>query len=416
MVLTVEQRARLAAVLDRTAFGAAVALGIVQPLSLSLTELALVVGVVAWIAKKALARERFAWDPVVTGILLAWAASITLSMGNTPDLWGSMHGLRKFVKHAALYYWLADIVSTNARLRRALAGVLVGLGIMLVDSVWQRLTGWDLFYHRPLQLLLDSAPRIIATYHHANDLATYLTSVFPLVVVLSLSGPARRRLAGLGVALAMMVIMVLTFSRPGVLAFACALIFLGLVLKHWKPWALCALLALGAVLATPAVARTWAKQQASLLDILTEPERQMYWRTARNMIAAHPIVGIGSNTFTQQYPRYRGPDDQFAEAGPYAHNQYLHMAAEQGVVGLGIFAAFLIVIFGLRRRLSPARVRTSFPSLMVDGLQAALVGYLVLGCLESSLFYARAGTMFWWIVGLLTAAWQLARIRGPTRP
>ncbi len=73
-------------------------------------------------------------------------------------------------------------------------------------------------------------------------------------------------------------------------------------------------------------------------------ERLVMWRNALRMIAAHPIVGVGTGSFhagyrplVQDVPGWRGyeTDDP--------HNQYLKIWGEQGLLGI---AAFLLLIVG----------------------------------------------------------------------
>jgi O-antigen ligase len=75
-------------------------------------------------------------------------------------------------------------------------------------------------------------------------------------------------------------------------------------------------------------------------------ELRLYpWLVAENMISDYPILGIGPGRFYQSFPQYR-PD---IDPGPLwrryahenAHNYYLQVAAEMGLVGLLMLLAFI---------------------------------------------------------------------------
>ena len=100
---------------------------------------------------------------------------------------------------------------------------------------------------------------------------------------------------------------------------------------------------------------------------------------------------------------YRMVGDRFSEGGPYAHNQYLHVTAELGIAGLSVFLAFLIGVFGILRRQMVQRQLISYERAISAGLGASLVGYLLIGCFESSLYYGRGLMTFWLLVGLIMA-------------
>ena len=126
------------------------------------------------------------------------------------------------------------------------------------------------------------------------------------------------------------------------------------------------------------------------------------------MIRAHPIIGVGINTFVKAYALYCRPGNHFTGLGPYAHNMYLHQAAEFGLVGLGALLAFLGRLgWLLAWRSTSARSLEPSAALMCAGLGAGLCGYLVVGCFESSLFYARGSMIFWFLAGLIVAAHKL---------
>ena len=100
----------------------------------------------------------------------------------------------------------------------------------------------------------------------------------------------------------------------------------------------------------------------------------MYWRAALNMIRHHPIIGVGINTFVKAYPAYREAGDHFTQMGPYAHNMFLHQAAELGMSGLGVLLGLLGCIFGLVWRAIVTRGQPSLATLVCIGLGAGLCG------------------------------------------
>jgi O-antigen ligase len=65
--------------------------------------------------------------------------------------------------------------------------------------------------------------------------------------------------------------------------------------------------------------------------------RVSLWADALGMVAAHPIVGIGSGRFADESPTARADPDR-----RYAHQEFLQTAAETGVVG-GVLALILFI-------------------------------------------------------------------------
>jgi tetratricopeptide (TPR) repeat protein len=77
------------------------------------------------------------------------------------------------------------------------------------------------------------------------------------------------------------------------------------------------------------------------------------WRTALEMIKDRPFLGIGIGLFKMDYLDYQAG---FLEQNPYylkylsraeeAHNEYLQLATELGIIGLGIFLYILFIFYG----------------------------------------------------------------------
>jgi O-antigen ligase/Flp pilus assembly protein TadD len=82
--------------------------------------------------------------------------------------------------------------------------------------------------------------------------------------------------------------------------------------------------------------------------------RLLIWRTTLQMIKEKPLLGLGIGTFEMNYLDYQA---EFLKRNPYyikysgkareAHNEYLQMWAELGLVGLGVFLSIIFVFYNL---------------------------------------------------------------------
>jgi O-antigen ligase len=61
-------------------------------------------------------------------------------------------------------------------------------------------------------------------------------------------------------------------------------------------------------------------------------ERAAHWLAGVRMFAADPLLGVGIGNYARAYPRYH-PRGWYAPLA-HAHNYYINIAAEAGVVGL----------------------------------------------------------------------------------
>jgi O-antigen ligase len=98
-------------------------------------------------------------------------------------------------------------------------------------------------------------------------------------------------------------------------------------------------------------------------------ERMAHWQAAWGMLLDHPILGVGIGNYAAVYPVYALP--QWDDPLGHAHNYYLNVAAEAGLVGLGAYLILWAAAFW--QGWSAVRVTHGW----LRGLAAGLLGMLV---------------------------------------
>lgn len=74
-------------------------------------------------------------------------------------------------------------------------------------------------------------------------------------------------------------------------------------------------------------------------------ERMAHWQAGWRMFEDHPLLGVGTGNFNERYPDYYVRAD-FRFSQGHAHNFYIHMLAENGLLGLLTYLT-LLGFFGL---------------------------------------------------------------------
>jgi len=150
--------------------------------------------------------------------------------------------------------------------------------------------------------------------------------------------------------------------------------------------------------------------------------RFLLWGAGLEMFRAHPVTGVGANnyqsnfanaraSFVQRYPNSSlvGLNDHLLPI--YAHNEYVQMLAELGLLGLGLFAALAVA---LTINLVIA-LRSSRNKLRVIGPGAAMLVFAISsGASASSFRYLSGGLIFFFAAGLMTR--NLCRSRLVVQP
>ena len=130
---------------------ALIAFAVVLPIGQSPTEIALGVGLIAWLLGKVAGHQKPALPSTPLNILLlAWWVVAAASMVNSVDLGASLRGLQKLLKYFALYLLVIETAGTRGTLRKLLIGCAVGFSVVIIDGLWQWFAGKDLVVRETL--------------------------------------------------------------------------------------------------------------------------------------------------------------------------------------------------------------------------------------------------------------------------
>ena len=131
--------------------------------------------------------------------------------------------------------------------------------------------------------------------------------------------------------------------------------------------------------------------------------RVLSGKEALRIIRDYPILGTGLNTYTIIGRKYKS----HKRGGMYPHNSYLHMAAEVGILGLAAFLWLLWVIFArgwrLLRHFQCLAMTDDNDYILILGLMAGLIGFLVHAFFDTTLYAIRLASIFWIMCGVLVA-------------
>ena len=308
-----------------------------------------------------------------------------------------------FFKVVTIFVLMLNLIDTRARLRSFMkllifCGVFVAASAVLnyfrgatgVNKAGElvRIAGYGTFFSNP------------------NELAMTVNLIMPFAVVFGLTSRGAKRIAFFAIAALLAFAVVVSFSRGGFLG----LVAIGSVLI-WKAGrgrrfaTVCA----GVVIAAAFVVAMPSGYGDRIFTILhtdadktnSAQERQELLARGLDVIAHHPIIGVGAGNYGIYSLRQL-----------VAHNSYIEIAAELGLAG---FAAYLVLIFAplrsLRRieRETYARRATWGAAeremyYISVGLQAVIISYAVCSFFQSAQYT-------WYLYYLVAYTASLRRIR-----
>jgi O-antigen ligase len=391
-------------------------------------ELLVALLTLAWLARGVRRRELHLQAGGLVVASVAMVALAALSIGYALDASSAIKETLKWLELLLALVIVVDLATEPTAARWISAAMLTAGAAEASYGAIQFLTDSG-----PAAFDLQGALRAFGHFAQPNPFAGYLTITLPLAVCMALcrANPAPFRWLALGASALMAVGIGLSQSRGAWLGAAVAAVCLFLAWSRFTRRLLLPL-GLGAVLLL-ALAFTGALP-AAILDRLAQAvayfgvfdvrtvevtpenwavvERMAHWQAGWYMFLDHPWLGVGAGNYAQAYPAYYV--GSWLEPLGHAHNYYINMLAELGVVGGGLLLALLAIAFS---QLGSALVRSE-P--LADGFWRAVLagvfGGLVVFCVHNlfdSLFVHSVNIQIGVLLGLgLLAAHQLV---GETR-
>ena len=345
---------------------------VLRPLDIGQMMLGLALG--AWLLRGLARREiRLPLVPLLWPLLIfvGWA---TISL-----LWAQSfeYAIPEVIKWVQVV--LIMLIVVEARDRRSLGWVIAG---MLASGVLQAALGIWQYGLRGIGpetfKISEHLYRAYGSFEQPNPYAGYIGLIWPIAAGLLIGqisnlraripkGRAVMHLASRGLPLAtcaMLLISALVFSwsRGAWLGALAAIVVMAAALPR-RIWlgvggvalAVAVLLGANTIGVLPGAIRsrlTDFTQQAQVFDArgvgindanYAVLERLAHWQVAGEMIRYHPWTGVGFSNYEPAYPQYALMNWPIPLG--HAHNYYLNVLAESGIVGLGAYLVLWGVIF-----------------------------------------------------------------------
>jgi O-antigen ligase len=287
--------------------------------------------------------------------LLIFFGAILLSLTGTLSIRWSLKEIIKWLEVLTIYLFVVNVVKIKS------AKVIVIL--ILLAGIGQALLGWYQFLRGvgpEAFLILGRFVRAYGTFRHPNPYGGYLGLVFPLAYAILISDPraiweGKWRLVTSAIyvtALGLIgIALVMTWSRGAWFGAISAFVAMNVVRSRRAAFlffAFCLLFASLLIL--------WGLQflpeafirrltdflpYVGIFDVrgvkVTDEnyaiiERMAHWQAAWEMFKERPWLGVGIGNYEPVYPAYSLPG--WKEPLGHAHNYYLNIAAEAGLIGL----------------------------------------------------------------------------------
>lgn len=301
----------------------------------------------------------------------AFLALASLSCIFSIYLHDSLYGMRRLLAMAGIYYLIVNNFDKKRSEQLMMLIVIVGAGISLfglAQYFFNLSHGW-----------WAEERFLTSTYVNHNHFAGYLELAMPLAFGFFFSEKTVLRKAGFGIAAVIMSAAFLFAQSRG----AWILIAVSAVLSAFylsrkgivrKSAFVILLLALSFIFAALyCVKGDISERLGTMTNVGGEASflcRLKIWEGTIDMIKNNPAIGTGIGTFLWGFPRYRPEGLNYKIS--HAHNDYLHMAAEMGILAMALMILMAVIVmkksFSLAARPVYACITVGLLSLFLHSL------------------------------------------------
>jgi len=340
------------------------ALGTVQPWSIFIMRMVVVIALTAWLMKILSQPANQQTDPFVhrfsikpTTLDIAVLAFLAVAAFSTfvvsPYKHQSLDWFTNLTTYTAVYFVIVNNIKSGSQIKRLIGAMLTAGTIAGIYGIFQY---FDIFLpflpHNPHD------PRVMSTYYNSNHYAGFLVMVTPLAISFFLFSRSWWKILVFGLLSTLLVVnLALSFSL-GNFAFGVSMIFLLLVIIWLKKWKILIRRILPAVagflilafivmlITSPLVARYPASERYyEMLNLVKQDlthGRFLIWGSGLKILSDHLFSGVGLGLFSLIFSKYRPTN--FARFVNYAHSDYIQISSDMGIIGLGVYLIIIIAL------------------------------------------------------------------------
>lgn len=330
-----------------------IAFGSVEPWSMFTLETGATLLVLLWLAKQWIDGElKVKGNPLFLPMaVFALLIIAQLVLGKTAYRHDTVSGGVLYGAYAMLCFLSSQTLLRNSQARRlALVFSVYGTALACFALTQGIAPNGKLYWMRTPRM----GGSIYGPYVNHNHYAGLMEMLVPIPLVLSVShlATSRERMRAAVAAAVMAATIFLSGSRGGMLAFLAELLILAVFLVRQQRGIRTAL-SVGAFLLMVISLLTWiggGELSRRISSISKESRSEISGgtrltidRDALHMFVKKPVLGWGLETFPIVYPQFRSFYTNFFVNE--AHNDYLQLLVEMGLLGFATMLWFLIVVY-----------------------------------------------------------------------
>jgi len=333
----------------------------------------LILTLAAWTIRFLLSSEETASLTRVDATLIMYICMLLLSMLFSPILEVGVGSLLLTAKWLIFYLLVSRIVRDERQAVLVSAAVILGAGLSGFVGLWD-------FSSQGIRVTLRAIFRAAGLATNPNELAIVMVTALPIsIYMLGIVKGRISRLFLAGLTLVMIAANLVTLARTGLIVMLIVLLIIA-ALERRRKWVrvFVPLFVLSLPFLIPR--GFWFRFAATglLRGDFSAMVRTGAMKAGLKMFSENPITGVGFGAYFDKSTQYGDIISPLV-----AHNMYLHVLAESGILGLGAMLVLIWSTFRGMRLAAKEAAGNSAVHYLARGYMIAYVAFLLCGVFTS---------------------------------
>ncbi len=312
-----------------------------------------------------------------------------------------------WAEYFLIYFLILDLVNSKKEVKFILFLMIISGLLTVCSALYQQIEGSAL---RSIGTISESGKtqyRLISAFgFYSNDFGGYLLILISMLINLYFYVVKNKKALILLLLLPTLYTLFFTFSRSGILGLFVLIIFLMIFRKDQRKTILVYSL-LGLIISlfilTPVFVRwantSYVKKGGQIILKQNISERLAQWEASLDQFTKNPLFGNGFHTYHYRELNYQSHFGILRYIG-HAHNVYIRLLIESGILGLAAFIAIIYYIYSYAFKFLKQRISKEL-ELIIFICISSFSAYLIVAMTESILTVGRVTGPIFTLIALM---------------
>ena len=364
-----------------------------SPISITGAQTAVSFALLFWLVRMFLTKKfRLVRNPLnipIAAFLVAAAIGVIMAV----DFKHSLKGYTT-LGWMSIFFLFVNNVKDETQFKRLIRILIIITTIAGAYGIFQHFTRIDFFGS------VKHLPRSPGFFDSPQTFGNYILLVLPVVISLFFYSKTRREKRWLQLSgLIILTAIIFTYGRAVWLGLISGLIFMAILRSKRL-----LLLVIAGIIACSIFILIFPSSQfarrvvGTLKSKRPLADRTEFWEGSLRIIRDYPITGLGWEGFRLAYPRYKPPEGRYLVC--HAHNNFIDMAVDSGLLGLGIFIWLLVTIYKVGFHIFKELEDGYFKGI-AWGFLGSFTAFLIAGLSQYNFGDSEVVMLFYFLLGMV---------------